>query len=152
MHRGRTLRAWQARLWVILSHSRPGCQRRHQGLAGAWIEAGQADTHPDPAASPCGRPGLPYAPADVRHIDARRPHPTEGTGRPQAVALARSGRRSVRRGTRAPEPVIASHSLSATRGKEGLDPWDALDAAQKVAAIQRLIRVELARVLPQILR
>ena len=52
----------------------------------------------------------------------------------------------------AAETLTASSSASAARGTKGLDPWDALDPAQKVAALQRLIRSELARVIPQMIR
>lgn len=52
----------------------------------------------------------------------------------------------------AAEAITASASASAARGTQGLDPWEALDPAQKVAAIQRLIRGELVRAIPQVTR
>lgn len=50
------------------------------------------------------------------------------------------------------ESVSASTSFSAARNKDGVNPWDALDAKQKIASIHRLLRVELNRVVPDLLR
>jgi hypothetical protein len=48
--------------------------------------------------------------------------------------------------------VTASNTISAARNKEGFDPWDALDSTQKVAAINRLVRAELNKVVPAMLQ
>ncbi|MFZ4479513.1 MAG: hypothetical protein ACOYNZ_06420 [Rhodoferax sp.] len=50
------------------------------------------------------------------------------------------------------QAIAASSTVSVARNKNGIDPWDSLDAAQKVSAIRRLIRRELDRVVPKLLR
>ena len=49
------------------------------------------------------------------------------------------------------QPVTATAALSAASAKEGVDPWDALSPAEKVEMLQRMIKLELARVVPQII-
>jgi hypothetical protein len=48
--------------------------------------------------------------------------------------------------------ISASATISVARNKEGFDPWDTLDSSQKVAAINRLVRGELGKVVPGLLR
>ncbi len=48
--------------------------------------------------------------------------------------------------------MTASGTISAAKNPEGDDPWNALDAAQKMAAIRRLLRGELNRALPELLQ
>ena len=49
------------------------------------------------------------------------------------------------------EIVQASTTLSAARLDEGFDPWDILNADQKVAILQKFIRTETTRVVPLLL-
>ena len=49
------------------------------------------------------------------------------------------------------QAITASSTLSVARNKYGLDPWDTLDAAQKILALRRLIRSELDKALPKLL-
>jgi hypothetical protein len=49
------------------------------------------------------------------------------------------------------QAITASSAASVARNKNGLDPWDTLDAAQKVLALRRLIRSELDKALPKLL-
>jgi hypothetical protein len=49
------------------------------------------------------------------------------------------------------ETVLASSTVSAARVEDGVDPWDALSASDKVSALQKLIRNETARVVPLLL-
>lgn len=46
------------------------------------------------------------------------------------------------------ETHAGSFSLSAVRAPDGIDPWQALDATQKIAALQRLIRQGVAHIVP----
>jgi hypothetical protein len=48
--------------------------------------------------------------------------------------------------------ISASNTISVARNKDGFDPWDTLDSSQKVAAINRLVRGELDKVVPGLLR
>ena len=48
--------------------------------------------------------------------------------------------------------MTASSTISSAKNPDGVDPWNALDAAQKVSAIRRLLRGELNRALPEMLR
>jgi hypothetical protein len=48
--------------------------------------------------------------------------------------------------------VTASSTFSAARTEDSRTPWDALTPAQKVSAIKRLIRTEVIRVVPELLR
>ena len=48
--------------------------------------------------------------------------------------------------------LTASSTISSAKNAEGDDPWNALDAAQKIAAIRRLLRAELNRALPELLQ
>lgn len=50
------------------------------------------------------------------------------------------------------QAIAASSTASAARNRNGVDPWDALDAAQKVSAIRSLVRRELGRVVPKLLQ
>lgn len=47
--------------------------------------------------------------------------------------------------------VIASFTVSAARASDSTDAWQALTAAQKISALKRLIRIELERVLPDLM-
>jgi hypothetical protein len=47
--------------------------------------------------------------------------------------------------------IAASRTISAARNKDGFDPWQSLDAAQKLAAISALMRGEFKRALPELL-
>ncbi len=47
--------------------------------------------------------------------------------------------------------VTASRTFSAARNTEGTDPWGALDATQKMAAMRGLIRTELVLTVPKLL-
>jgi len=49
------------------------------------------------------------------------------------------------------QAITASSTASVARNKNSLDPWDTLDAAQKVLALRRLIRSELDKALPKLL-
>ncbi|MEO5676868.1 MAG: hypothetical protein ABIQ84_04910 [Usitatibacter sp.] len=55
------------------------------------------------------------------------------------------------RTTLAEEDVVASTTHSAARS-DTLHPWDAMNADQKVRELQRLIRTEIARVTPELLK
>jgi len=48
--------------------------------------------------------------------------------------------------------ISVSNTISVARNKDGFDPWETLDPAQKVAAINRLVRAELGKVVPGLLR
>jgi len=48
-------------------------------------------------------------------------------------------------------PVTVSPAFSAARSKDGLDPWQALSAEQKSAALRRLITQETTRVVPMLM-
>jgi hypothetical protein len=48
--------------------------------------------------------------------------------------------------------ISASNTISVARNKDGFDPWDTLDTAQKVTAINRLVRAELGKVVSGLLR
>lgn len=48
--------------------------------------------------------------------------------------------------------ISASSTFSVARNSDSFDPWEALDTKQKVAAIQRLLRNELTKVLPTMLK
>jgi hypothetical protein len=50
------------------------------------------------------------------------------------------------------EAVTASHGVSAARSSDGVDPWGALSTQAKVQALSRLVRVELERVVPVLVR
>jgi len=47
--------------------------------------------------------------------------------------------------------VTVSPAFSAARSKDGLDPWQALSAEQKSAALRRLITQETTRVVPMLM-
>jgi len=47
--------------------------------------------------------------------------------------------------------VTASATLSAAQAKNGFDPWDALNPAQKVETLGRMIEREVARVVPALI-
>jgi hypothetical protein len=49
------------------------------------------------------------------------------------------------------ESIMASSAVSSARDEEGVDPWNALSAEEKVALLKRLIRTETARVVPLLL-
>jgi hypothetical protein len=48
--------------------------------------------------------------------------------------------------------ITASTTYSAARNKEGVNPWDALSAAEKIAALNKLIRSEIGKIVPEMLR
>jgi hypothetical protein len=50
------------------------------------------------------------------------------------------------------QTVKASHTLTAGRDKENAHPWDALTNEQKGRVIEQMIRQEIARVMPELLR
>ena len=50
------------------------------------------------------------------------------------------------------EFISGSNTYSAAQNKEGVDPWNSLDAAKKVAALRGLVRREFNRTLPELLR
>jgi hypothetical protein len=47
--------------------------------------------------------------------------------------------------------IAASRTISAARNKDGFDPWQSLDAAQKLAAINGLMRGEFKKAMPELL-
>ena len=48
--------------------------------------------------------------------------------------------------------VSASNTVSVARNKDQFDPWEALDASQKISAITRIVRAEMNRVVPVLLK
>jgi hypothetical protein len=47
--------------------------------------------------------------------------------------------------------IAASRTISAARNKDGFDPWQSLDASQKLAAINGLMRGEFRKAMPELL-
>jgi hypothetical protein len=49
------------------------------------------------------------------------------------------------------QAITASRTISAARNKDGFDPWQALDATQKLAAINGMMRGAFSKAMPELL-